>query len=239
MTVALTLLDDVRWRGSVVVGDRPRALLAALAASGGRTVRGEELVELVWGEEAPANATKSLQVLVSRTRSACGPDVIVRDGVGYRLGVEPGEVDSMRLSALVRDARVALERDAAAAAELARSALALTGGIPATADGGEGPLPEVRRAAAADLAGAHAILARACSRIGAHPEALPALEAAYAQHPEDESLLADLLHSEAVVRGPGAALERFERYRRELRDRLGTNPGEPLQLAHRDLLALD
>ncbi len=239
MTVALTLLDDVRWRGTVVVGDRPRALLAALAASGGRTVRGEELVELVWGEEAPANATKSLQVLVSRTRSACGPDVIVRDGVGYRLGVEPGEVDSMRLSALVRDARVALERDAAAAAELARSALALTGGIPATADGGEGPLPEVRRAAAADLAGAHAILARACSRIGAHPEALPALEAAYAQHPEDESLLADLLHSEAVVRGPGAALERFERYRRELRDRLGTNPGEPLQLAHRDLLALD
>ena len=29
----------------------------------------------VWGEEAPFNATKSLQVLVSRTRSACGEQV--------------------------------------------------------------------------------------------------------------------------------------------------------------------
>jgi predicted ATPase/DNA-binding SARP family transcriptional activator len=237
--VALTLLDDVRWRGTVVVGDRPQALLAALAASGGRTVRAEDLVELIWGDEAPANATKSLQVLVSRTRSVCGPDVIVRDGVGYRLGVEPGEVDSARLCALVRDARAALERDAAAAAELARSALALADGLPTTADDGNGPLSEVRRAAAADLAAAHLILARACSRIGAHADALPGLEAVSSEHPDDESLLADLLRSEAAVRGPGAALERFEAYRRDLRERLGTNPGEPLQLAHRDLLALD
>ena len=239
MPVALTLLDDVRWRGTVVVGDRPQALLAALAASGGRTVRAEDLVERIWGDEAPANATKSLQVLVSRTRSVCGPDVIVRDGVGYRLGVEPGEVDSARLCALVRDARAALERDAAAAAELARSALALADGLPTTADDGNGPLPEVRRAAAADLAAAHLILARACSRIGAHADALPGLEAAYTERPDDESLLADLLRSEAVVRGPGAALERFEAYRRDLRERLGTNPGAPLQLAHRELLALD
>jgi predicted ATPase/DNA-binding SARP family transcriptional activator len=239
VTVALTLLDDVRWRGAVVVGDRPQALLAALAAGGGRTVRAEDLVELVWGDEAPANATKSLQVLVSRTRSACGPDVIVRDGVGYRLGIEPGEVDSVRLSALVRDARAALNTDAAAAAELARSALALADGLPLTADGEDGPLPEVRRAAAADLAAARVILARACGRIGAHADALPLLEAASAEQPDDESLLADLLRSEAVIRGPGAALERFERYRRDLRDRLGTNPGEPLQKAHRDLLALD
>ena len=42
-----------------------------------------------------------------------------------------------------------------------------------------------------------------------------------------------------MVRGPGAALERFEAYRRDVRERLGTNPGEPLQLAHRELLALD
>jgi DNA-binding SARP family transcriptional activator len=68
VTVALSVLDDVRWRGEPVVGERPRALLAALATRGGRPVRAEELIELVWGDEAPANATKSLQVLVSRTR---------------------------------------------------------------------------------------------------------------------------------------------------------------------------
>ena len=41
------------------------------------------------------------------------------------------------------------------------------------------------------------------------------------------------------MRGPGAALERYEAYRQDLLDRLGTNPGERLRRAHRDLLALD
>jgi DNA-binding winged helix-turn-helix (wHTH) protein len=116
VTVALSLLEDVRWRGNSVVGERPRSLLAALATGAGRPVRAEELIELVWGDEAPANATKSLQVLVSRTRSACGADAIVRDGIGYRLGVAPGEVDSLRLTALVREATASLDRDAVSAA---------------------------------------------------------------------------------------------------------------------------
>jgi len=239
VSVALSLLEDVRWRGQSVVGERPRALLAALAAGGGRPVRAEELIELVWGDDAPANATKSLQVLVSRTRSACGADAIVRDGVGYRLGVAPADVDSLRLAALVREAGTALEADAAAAADLARDALALAEGAPATAEDEDGPLHDIRREAAADIAAAEVILARACSRMGAHAEALPALESAREQNPEDESLLADLLRSEAAVRGPAAALERFERYRREVRERLGTNPGEQLQRAHQHLLALD
>ena len=68
MTVTLNLLGDVRWRQRVVVGERPRALLAALAARVGRPVPADELIELVWGEEPPVNGLKSLQVLVSRTR---------------------------------------------------------------------------------------------------------------------------------------------------------------------------
>ena len=240
MTVALSLLEDVRWRGQSVVGDRPRALLAALATGAGRPVRGEELIELVWGDDPPANATKSLQVLVSRTRSACGPDAIVRDGIGYRLGVAPREVDSLRLAALVREAATVLDQDAAVAAALADEAMALAnGGLPVMPDHDGGPLYEIRRSAAADLASAGVILARARSRTGAHADALPALEAAHAERPDDESLLADLLRSEAVVRGPAAALERFERYRREVRERLGANPGEELQRTHRHLLALD
>jgi predicted ATPase/DNA-binding SARP family transcriptional activator len=249
VTIALTLLEDVRWHGVPVVGERPRALLAALAARGSRPVGATELVELVWGEAAPANSVKSLQVLVSRTRSACGPDVIVRDGVGYRLGVAPDEVDSARLSGLVRDAASALDSDAVRAAGLAQEALALVGGglatggpAPSTDAIGEqdpGPLAEIRRAAAGDAAAARVIVARAASRTGAHTQALPPLEAAHAEYPHDESLLADLLRSEAAVRGPAAALDRFERHRRDLRDRFGTDPGEPLQRAQRALLALD
>ena len=202
-------------------------------------VRPEELIELVWGEDAPSNGPKSLQVLVSRARNACGADAIVRDGAGYRLGAAPGEVDSARLAELVRAAAAVLDRDAAAAEGLVREALALTAGLSGPDDGDDGPLAEVRRAAAADAATARVILARASSRAGAHVAALPVLEAAYAQSPRDEPLLADLLRSEAAVSGPATALERFERYRQDLRERLGADPGELLQRTHRGLLALD
>jgi predicted ATPase/DNA-binding SARP family transcriptional activator len=239
VSIALTLLADVRWRGRPVAGDRPQALLAALAARDCRPVRPDELIELVWGDDAPSNGPKSLQVLVSRARNACGADAIVRDGAGYRLGAAPGEVDSARLAELVRAAAAVLDRDAAAAEGLAREALALTVGLSGADDGDEGPLAEVRRAAAADAANARVILARASSRAGAHAAALPVLEVAHAQSPQDEPLLADLLRSEAAVSGAATALERFERYRRDLRERLGADPGELLQRTHRSLLALD
>jgi predicted ATPase/DNA-binding SARP family transcriptional activator len=239
VSIALTLLADVRWRGRPVAGGRPQALLAALAAYDCRPVRPEELIELVWGDDTPSNGLKSLQVLVSRARNACGADAIVRDGAGYRLGAVPGEVDSARLAEFVRAASSVLDRDAAAAEGLAREALALTAGLSGTAVGDDGPLAEVRRAAAADAATARVILARASSRTGAHAAALPVLEAAHAQSPHDEPLLADLLRSEAAVSGPAVALERFERYRRDLRERLGADPGELLQRTHRSLLTLD
>jgi predicted ATPase/DNA-binding SARP family transcriptional activator len=239
VSYALSLLGEVRWRERPVVGDRPQALLAALAGRGGRPVPADELVGLVWGEEPPAGGLKSLHVLVSRTRSACGVDAIERDGVGYRLGAAPGEIDSVQLSELVRTATAALDQDAALAAELARRAQALAEGLPAVAGDGAGPLARLRRVAAADAGAARLIEARASSRMGAHGAALPVLEAGCAERPDDESLLADLLRSEAAVRGPAAALERYEQYRRGLRDRLGADPGEAAQRAHRDLLALD
>lgn len=167
MNIALTLLSDVRWRGRAVVGDRPQALLAALAARSGRPVPDSELVELVWGDEPPVSGLKSLQVLVSRTRSACGADVIHRDSAGYRLGAAPGEIDSVRLAELVRDAAARLDKDATVAAELARQALALSDGLAGT-NGSAGPLGAVRQAAAADVDAAQVIAdSRPGSRVSA------------------------------------------------------------------------
>jgi predicted ATPase/DNA-binding SARP family transcriptional activator len=239
VSFTLSLLGEVRWRQRPVAGDRPQALLAALAARAGRPVPDRELIEAVWGDEPPADAHKSLQVLVSRTRSACGADVIARDGAGYRLGAGPGEVDSVQLSELVREAAAELDHDAGQAGERARQALALADALPAVTGDEPGPLAELRQKAAQDAGVARTIQARAESRMGAHAAALGTLAAAWAEHPGDESLLADLLRSEAAVRGPAAALERYERYRHGLRERLGADPGEPLQRVHRELLALD
>ncbi|RNL62109.1 transcriptional regulator [Nocardioides marmoriginsengisoli] len=237
MPIVLSLLDAVRWNGEPVVGDRPQALLAALADAG-RVVRAETLVEQVWGEDVPAVPAKALQVLVSRTRSACGPDAVVRDGDGYRLGIAAAAVDSTRLAELAAAARVGFERDPATAVRQAREALGYGAGLVAAGES-EGPLADVRRHAALDLRTATVALARALSRLGDHAEALPGLEAASAEHPDDEGLLADLLRSEGAVRGAGAALERYEAHRIQLRDRLGADPGAELRRLHAELLALD
>jgi predicted ATPase/DNA-binding SARP family transcriptional activator/tetratricopeptide (TPR) repeat protein len=237
VTLALTFLDGVRWRGEQVVGDRPQALLAALA-SAGRVVRAEQLVAEIWGDDVPANPGKALQVLVSRTRTACAAEAVARDGDGYRLGIAASAVDSSRLAELAGAARVSFERDPATAVRQAREALDLGSDLIAAGDA-VGPLADLRRDAADDLRTASVAMARALSRLGEHAEALRGLEAAWDQHPDDESVLEDLLRSEAAVRGAAAALDRFEQHRRLLRDRLGTDPGAELQRLQVELLAAD
>ncbi|WP_144122573.1 ATP-binding protein [Catellatospora sichuanensis] len=235
MPITLSLLETVRWDGEPVLGERPQALLAALAAAG-RTVGSPRLVDLIWEEDVPANPLKALQVLVSRTRTAHGPDSVVRDGDGYRLGIDRSQVDTQVLADRLAAARSAFESDPARAADLAAAAVAL--GAVAAGDG-HGPLASLRREAEHDLEQARLLLARARARLGEYAAALPALTEAWAANPADEALLADLLRSEAAVRGTGAALSRYETYRADLRDRIGADPGPDLRRVHSELLVQD
>jgi predicted ATPase/DNA-binding SARP family transcriptional activator len=237
MSPALVLLNGVRWRGVRVVGDRAHTLLAVLALHGRAGVSDERLVEELWPEEAPANPTKALQVVVSRTRAATGADVVVRMPRGYRLGLPADQVDALLLGGLVEQARKALaEGDMVLARRRADEAMAMTVGGP---DGAVGALAELREVAAAWVGEARRVAAVALSRSGAHESALPLLEEVAAGRPQDEELLACLLRSEAAVRGAGSALERYGRYRAGLVARLGTEPGPELARVHAELLAAD
>ena len=81
----MTLLEDVRWRGRPVAGDRLHALLAALAAGGCRPVRAQELVELVWGEQAPVNGTKPQGGWLLDTTQPAGANVVpMRESVAIK-----------------------------------------------------------------------------------------------------------------------------------------------------------
>ncbi|MEV4447985.1 BTAD domain-containing putative transcriptional regulator, partial [Streptomyces mirabilis] len=62
------------------------------------------------------------------------------------------------------------------------------------------------------------------------------LAVAAAEHPRDEEVLAELLRGEAATAGPSAALMRYEAYRRELRETLGTDPGAGLKAVQQELL---
>lgn len=231
----LRLLDAVSWRGSPVPGERTQALLAALALSEGRVVSDAALVETVWGpDDQPAHPTKALQVVVSRARSQTAPEVVVRAGHGYRLGLPAAEVDALALGERLAAARSAYASgDAALAEQEAAAAL-----VPVSA-GAAGVLGEVRVQARRRVEQARAVRGRALADLGRHGEALPVLLEALTEAGDDEALLAALLRSEAAVRGTGAALERYERHRTGLRDRLGTDPGPELRSLHTELLARD
>ncbi|GAA3830941.1 ATP-binding protein [Nocardioides panacisoli] len=68
-----------------------------------------------------------------------------------------------------------------------------------------------------------------------YADALPLLERA----PADDAVTAALLRSVAAVHGVPAALERFEAYRSDLAERLGTDPSPELRDLHAELLAAD
>ncbi|MFD0888927.1 transcriptional regulator, partial [Streptosporangium algeriense] len=112
MAPVLTLLDGVRWEGRPLAGDRAHALLAVLVLHGRTGVSDDHLVRELWCEEPPANPVKALQVVVSRTRSATSPDVVVRTARGYRLGLSTEQVDARLLADLAgRAARALSEGD--------------------------------------------------------------------------------------------------------------------------------
>jgi predicted ATPase len=100
-------------------------------------------------------------------------------------------------------------------------------------------LAELRRSAAAQRTELTGLLGRVLSQTGEHDAAVAPLTEAYQRDPSDEAVLACLLRSEAAVRGTSAALDRYERYRAEVRDRLGVGPGGDVERVYRELLHLD
>ena len=73
-----------------------QVLLASLALSVGSAVPVPRLVELVWGEDPPRTAEKTLQSYVTRLRKSLGSESIERTGAAYRLAVDPVSVDVRR-----------------------------------------------------------------------------------------------------------------------------------------------
>src|SRR4051812_28031982 len=90
-------------------GAKPRAVLALLLLHPNQPVSAETLALALWGDEAAHSAAKTVQVHVSRLRKALGDrDLVSRTTAGYRLQVEPGELDSERFERLAAAGRQAL-----------------------------------------------------------------------------------------------------------------------------------
>ena len=108
-------------------GARQRTVLAVLLMHANEPVATDRLVSESWGENAPASATKTAQVYVSRLRGALGNDTLTATPGGYLLGVAPGALDTDELEELRARAR---EADPREAGRLLRQGLALWRGPP-------------------------------------------------------------------------------------------------------------
>jgi DNA-binding SARP family transcriptional activator/DNA-binding CsgD family transcriptional regulator len=136
----LEVLDD---QHPVELGrPKQRALLAVLLVHANQVVALDRLIEELWGQQPPAQATASLQAYVSNLRRALEPGrraqtpprVLVTRPPGYRLVVAAEDLDAARFVTLAEEGQRLLEGGRPTqAAQVLREALGLWRG-PALAD---------------------------------------------------------------------------------------------------------
>lgn len=104
---------QVRMFGSlrIIVGDRvvrvtsprERVVFAALAMRAGEAVSHDHLCRALWDEDWSAERDSAYRPAVSRLRKTLGDKgLIVREYFGYRLDMNPGDIDVLAFEALAR-----------------------------------------------------------------------------------------------------------------------------------------
>jgi DNA-binding SARP family transcriptional activator/WD40 repeat protein len=234
-------LEVVHDNEPLVLGAaQQRALLAVLVLHRGEAVSIDRLIDELWGERAPATAAKTVQVYVSQLRKALGAGVIVTHGRGYRLAVDPEQVDAGQFEALRAEGRRALaEGDAARAKDRLCSALGLWRGEPLAdfayepfAQGAIGRLQEARLAALEDRIEAELAL-------GSDGELIPELESLVASNPLQERLRGQLMLALYRKGRQADALAAYRQTSELLREELGLEPSRMLQELERSILEHD
>ncbi|MFB7471332.1 BTAD domain-containing putative transcriptional regulator [Kitasatospora sp. NPDC056184] len=230
-------LRDTAARPVGISGQRLRSLLIRLALDGGRAVSAERLIADLWEDSRPAAPANALQTLVSRLRGAGGRDLVAAAPGGYRLGVDPGEIDAVAFERLVSAVR--RSADPAERAATLRRALDLWRG-PALAEVADaafaGPavtrLEELRLTAVEDRADAELALGDAAHLVAE-------LDGLCRSHPLRERLRGLLMRALHATGRQAAALEVYEDTRRELAERLGADPSPDLAALHLAILRGD
>ncbi len=229
---------EVRYEGRPVDlgGTRQRVVLARLALSVGRSTQPAVLLEALWGDDPPTNATANLRSYVSRLRAVIGRDRLRWTTGGYQLDVSADAVDLGRAERLADQAGAAAG-DPDTAIELLSGALELWRGEPLS------DLPDTLPFAA-ELAGLHEwrlqLIERRCAcllDVGRGREAIPELTRLVGAEPTRENLHLLLMRSLHQEGRTAEALTAGQRYRRRLAEDTGLDPGAQLGDLEQRLLA--
>ncbi len=203
---------------------KPRALLALLLLERNHVVSNERLIDELWGEAPPGQATKTLQVYVSQLRKALGPERLVTQPPGYLLRVEEGELDLERFEQLTAEAGSLPPREAR---DTLRQALALWRGPPEPV---AAHLDELREAAYEDWLHAS---------VESGDGVIPQLEELVVREPLREHPRALLMLALYRSGRQAEALELFRRTRELFVEELGIEPGPELRDLEQAMLRQD
>ncbi len=212
----------------VVSGARRKAVLATLALHDREVVSVARLVDVVWGEAAPPNATNSLQAHVSYLRGVLEDKAAIRahpPGYVYDLGAESTDVQVaerlLRQGTKSGDPVHGARQLADALALWRGEALADLADLPGLED-------QARRLDSLYLQVKRA-LADARLAAGEHVQVVPGLEEMAAEYPLDEPIHAQLMRALYRSGRQGDALAVYRRLRQTLGEQLGIDPSQSLR----------
>ncbi len=199
-------------------------LLGALALSIDRSVSVDGLVDMLWGEEPPRTAPKTLQTYVARLRKTIGRDTIVRVGGAYRLDLPDESIDVRRF----RSSLAVGDPD---------GAIAEWGGVPLAGLDASGLRPMIDGLVEEWLGAVEIVLER---EVETDPQgAIGRLTEMTALHPFREGLWALLMQALYAAGRQADALSAYGRARHHLIEELGVEPGPRLRELESRILAQD
>ncbi len=203
---------------------KSRTLLAALALVCGETVPVSRLVDLVWAEDPPRTAEKTLQTYVLQLRAALGSTAIERSGAGYRLALGPGCVDATRFE------------DHLASGDVDAALMEWTGPPLAGLDA-PGLAPQAARLTERWVEATEARMARLVEN--APRDAIAVLSRLTAEYPFREELWALLMTALYRAGRQAEALAAYRTARERLVEELGVEPGPRLRQVETMILTHD
>ncbi|MDB5068529.1 MAG: transcriptional regulator, putative ATPase, winged helix family [Chloroflexi bacterium] len=222
-------------------GGRAAALLRLLVLHRGEVVDVHRIVDALWSDASPDQAPRVVASLVSRLRQALGRGRIRGGPTGYMLDRDGCSVDVDEAAALVREAEVQAAAERPALAGLAAvQALELLGSGRLLGDEIEGiPADAARRETDRLVRRARRVRWTAALRLGEHPAALSAAEAAVDADPLDEEAHRAVMRAHHSAGRLGAALDAYRRLRTVLGEDLGVGPSAESRALHHALLQAD
>ncbi|MFH9075229.1 BTAD domain-containing putative transcriptional regulator [Streptomyces alboflavus] len=216
-----------------VSGARLRGLLVALALRAGQGVPKGVLVDWIWGDAPPADATNALQRLVSRLRKVLPDCAVEGQAGGYRLVVAADAVDALRFERLVA-AGCVRTGDLSGRVRVLREGLELWRGAVMEDVGVRGSAPFDAAVARLDALWLTATEERVEGEValGRGSEVVTELAGLVAAHPVRERLVASLMRALVAAGRTGEAVAAYEHVRDALADALGADPSPELAALH-------